>query len=203
MTRPATTSRGEYAKTAGRRQRIVTAAVEVFAASGYRTGSLRDVAERAGLSQAGLLHHYPSKERLLQAVVDWHDEQSGKVAVEAVAAGLDPLAALVALVEHNQRNPESVGLYVVLSAEATAPDHPLHEYFVRRYAGTVSLLRARLDGAAEAGLLRRDVDRAGTARALAALMDGLQVQWLYDRESVDMAGEVRRYLAPLLAVGGR
>ncbi|MDT0277257.1 TetR/AcrR family transcriptional regulator [Blastococcus goldschmidtiae] len=198
MTESAARSRGAYAKTAARRQRIVTAAVEVFAASGYHKGSLRDVAERAGLSQAGLLHHFPSKVHVIQAVVEWHDEQSARVIADAVAGGLDPLGALVVLLEHNERNPELVGLYVLLSAEATAPDHPLHDYFVRRYAGAVARLQARLEGAAGSGRLRPGVDPAGVARALTALMDGLQVQWLYDRGSVDMAAELRRYLAPLL-----
>ena len=45
-----------------RRQEIVDAAVEVFATVGYHKGSLRDVADRVGMSQAGLLHHFPSKE---------------------------------------------------------------------------------------------------------------------------------------------
>jgi hypothetical protein len=35
---------------------------------------------------------------------------------------------------------------------------------------------------------------------MVALMDGLQVQWLYDRNSVDMAAEVRRYVQSLLTV---
>ena len=65
--------RGEYAKSAARRQEIVAAALEVFSEAGFHKGSIRDVAERAGLSQAGVLHHYPSKHLLLQAVLDWRD----------------------------------------------------------------------------------------------------------------------------------
>ena len=53
-------TRGEYAKSAQRRQQIVDAAVEVFSLAGYRKGSLRDVADKVGLCQAGLLHHFPS-----------------------------------------------------------------------------------------------------------------------------------------------
>ena len=68
--------RGEYAKSAGRRQEIVAAALEVFSEAGYHKGSIRDVADRAGLSQAGVLHHYPSKTLLLQAVLDWRDEDA-------------------------------------------------------------------------------------------------------------------------------
>ena len=44
----------------------MAAALEVFSEAGYHKGSIRDVAERVGLSQAGLLHHYPSKHLLLK-----------------------------------------------------------------------------------------------------------------------------------------
>jgi AcrR family transcriptional regulator len=199
MTSTPTRPRGEYAKTAARRDAIVAAALEVFAASGYAKGSLRDVAERAGLSQAGLLHHYPSKVHLIEAVLAWHDEQSVRIVRAAGRDGADPLAALVALAEHNQANPAMVELYVSLSAEATSPDHPVHEHFRRRYDAAVELFRVYLGRQAESGLLRPDSDPASTARSLIAFMDGLQVQWLYDRSSVDMAVEVRRFLDVLTA----
>lgn len=197
MTSTPTRPRGEYAKTAARRDAIVAAAVEVFAASGYAKGSLRDVADRAGLSQAGLLHHYASKVHLIEAVLAWHDEQSVRVVRAAGRDGADPLAALVALAEHNQANPAMVELYVSLSAEATSPDHPVHDHFRRRYDAAVELFRAHLGRQADAGQL--DADPSSTARSLIAFMDGLQVQWLYDRTSVDMAAEVRRFLDVLTA----
>ncbi len=66
--------RGEYAKSAATRTAILDAALEVFAESGYRAGSLREVAERVGMSEAGLLHHFRSKSALLMAVLDHRDE---------------------------------------------------------------------------------------------------------------------------------
>ena len=74
---------GEYAKSRARRQEIIDAAVEVFATVGYHKGSLRDVADRVGMSQAGLLHHFPSKEHLLQAVLTWRDEDARVPQMEA------------------------------------------------------------------------------------------------------------------------
>ena len=68
--------RGSYAKTEGRRQEILAAAFEVFSTSGYRSGSLKDVADKVGLTQAGLLHHFPNKEALLEAVLTLRDEES-------------------------------------------------------------------------------------------------------------------------------
>src|SRR5215211_2802614 len=170
MTGTTSRPRGEYAKTAGRRHEILTAAVEVFSAAGFHKGSLRDVAERAGLSQAGVLHHFPSKHHLVEAVLEWRDEQSrSRFAFDA--EGRRTIRSLVELVEYNQREtPELVELYATLSAEATSPDHPVHDYFVARYRWVVGYARTALEQAAGAGELRPGVDCESAARTLVALM---------------------------------
>lgn len=195
-----TKTRGEYAKTAERRQQIVSAAVEVFSAAGYRKGSIRDVAEKVGLSQAGLLHHYPSKEHLLEAVLTWRDEVSRQLIGEPLPEGLDLLRGLVKATEYNETTPELVELHVIVSAEGTSADHPLRNYFVNRYADLFERVRQAFERAADEGQLRPGVDCASAARTLIALMDGLQLQWLLDRDRVDMAGDLRHYLQPLLTV---
>jgi AcrR family transcriptional regulator len=195
-----TKTRGEYAKTAERRQQIVSAAVEVFSAAGYRKGSIRDVAEKVGLSQAGLLHHYPSKEHLLEAVLTWRDEVSRQLIGEPLPEGLDLLRGLVKATEYNETTPELVELHVIVSAEGTSADHPLRNYFVNRYADLFERVRQAFERAADEGQLRPGVDCASAARTLIALMDGLQLQWLLDRDHVDMAGDLRHYLQPLLTV---
>ena len=89
---------------------------------------------------------------------------------------------------------------MLLSAEATAPDHPVHDYFVRRYQWVVNHLQESLQQVAAAGELREGVDPVSAARSMVALMDGLQIQWLNDRNSVDMTAEVRTYAQSLLTV---
>jgi AcrR family transcriptional regulator len=193
-------TRGEYAKTPERRQSIVDAAVEVFSSSGYRKGSLRDVADKAGLSQAGLLHHFPSKEHLLQAVLTWRDDVSGQLIGQPLPEGIDLLRALVKVAKYNASTPELVELHVIVSAEGTSADHPLRDYFVRRYARLFERIRRAFERAAAEGQLRPGVDCASAARTFIALMDGLQIQWLLNRDGVDMAADLRRYLQSLLTV---
>jgi AcrR family transcriptional regulator len=186
--------RGSYAKTEARRQEILTAAFEVFSTSGYRAGSLKDVADKVGLSQAGLLHHFPNKEALLEAVLTLRDEESVARTGALTAQGIAMLHGLVELTRYNTTIPGLVALYCVLSAEATDPDHPAHEYFQRRYnwvRGTMTDAFDELDGR---GQLRPGIVPAAAARQLAALMDGLQVQWLLDNDSVDMPAEVVAFL---------
>lgn len=195
-----TRARGEYAKTPERRQQIVDAAVEVFSSAGFHKGSIRDVAEKAGLSQAGLLHHYPSKEHLLEAVLTWRDSETRRLMGEPFPEGLDFLRGMIWAAEHNATTPELVELHVIVSAEGTSAEHPLRDYFVDRYASVLDLTRRAFERAATEGQVRPGVDCASAARSLIALMDGLQIQWLLDRDHVDMAADLRRYLQPLLTV---
>lgn len=193
-------TRGEYAKSAERRQQIVDAAAEVFSSAGYRKGSLRDVADKAGLSQAGVLHHFPSKEHLLQAVLSWRDGETAKRMGEPLPEGVDFLRGLVRTAGYNATTRELVELHVIVSAEGASADHPLRDYFTGRYAYVLGHTREAFERAAASGQLRPGTDCASAARTLIALMDGLQIQWLLNPEGVDMAGELRRYLQPLLIV---
>ncbi|QDE67385.1 MULTISPECIES: TetR/AcrR family transcriptional regulator [Myxococcus] len=51
------------------RERILTAALEVFATHGYAVATMSDIASRAGLGTASMYRYYGSKEALFAAVV--------------------------------------------------------------------------------------------------------------------------------------
>lgn len=189
--------RGSYAKTEETRRSILDAALEVFAVSGYRSGSLKDVALRVGMSEAGLLHHFPNKSALLAAVLERRDEHSRDIVNLAPDAGSELLTGLIALAEYNASIPGVVELYCTVSAEATAPSHPAHQYFIDRYASTRESVAHAFRTMAERGQLYPGVEPESAARMTIAVMDGLQVQWLLDRTSVNMAEELRTYLSGL------
>jgi len=192
--------RGQYGKTRARRQEIVDAAVDVFGTVGYNKGSLREVADRVGMSQAGLLHHFPSKEHLLEAVLTWRDDDARVRMGDPVPTGVNLLRALVELAAFNEQRPQLIELHVIVSGEGASAEHPLHDYFVRRYEVVFTMIRDAFDEAAESGELRPGVDSAISARAVIALLDGLQLQWLLHRDQVDMSAELRRYLQYLVTV---
>jgi AcrR family transcriptional regulator len=56
-------------ETAARRERMVTAAVELATAGGYEAVQMRDVAARAEVALGTLYRHYPSKDHLLLAAL--------------------------------------------------------------------------------------------------------------------------------------
>lgn len=189
--------RGRYAKSDITRAAILDAALEVFALGGFRAGSLRDVALRVGMSEAGLLHHFSSKSRLLAAVLDRRDELAEQLVPRRLDDGVSALRALVALARFNASEPGVVELYSTLSAEATSPTHPAHAYFVRRYAEVRARVHVAFEDLERRGLLRSGVSPDAAARATVAIMDGLQVQWLLDRSLMDMGDELEMFFRTL------
>ncbi|WP_432562674.1 TetR/AcrR family transcriptional regulator [Kineococcus sp. SYSU DK003] len=177
-------TRGEYAKGRARRELILTEAVALFAESGYRAASLRDLASRCGLSLAGLLHHVGDKESLLLAVLERRDVDDAAASDLQEGSGRQRLAALVDVVRRNTGRRGIVELFSVLSAEATSPEHPAHGFFDQRYRRIVATLS---DAFADCGHPAPD----SAARRLVAVMDGLQVQWLLHPDDLDMVAEVQ------------
>ncbi len=190
--------RGPYAKTERTRQVILDAALEVFAAAGYRSGSLRDVANRVGISEAGLLHHFPSKSELLAQVLERRDEYTLANFDFNATEPESVVRAFVDLARYNATTPGVVELYCRLSAEATSPDHPAHEYFVRRYENARESVMAAFCEFESRGKLRHGTSPALATRTVLAIFDGLQIQWLLDRSLLDMSEDIEAYLRAIL-----
>ena len=139
-------ARGPYAKGVAKREEILTAALEVIARHGYRKTSTKELAAAVGLSEAGLLHYFGSKEKLFEAVLRARDEADVDRFDES-----DLIAKLTAIIRHNSDVPGLVQLYSTFSAEAGDPQHPSHPYFAERYArlreSLADAVRARPDRA--------------------------------------------------------
>ncbi|MDX3192343.1 TetR/AcrR family transcriptional regulator [Streptomyces sp. MN03-5084-2B] len=191
---------GGYLKGRIRREDIITAAAAAYGELGYHGSSLREIAKRVGISHAGLLYYFPTKEALLAAVLERRDAEDSEREQLTVPPGLEVLRHFVALAEHNVRHPGIVDLYSRLAAEAVAPDHPAHEYFLRHYRAARDGVHESFEALSARGELRDGVEPALAALTFIALMDGLQVQWLTVPGDVDLVGSLRFYLQNLLTV---
>lgn len=52
------------------KNKILTAASEVFAQKGYDAATMQDIMEKCGLSKGAIYHHFKSKEEIMQALGD-------------------------------------------------------------------------------------------------------------------------------------
>lgn len=182
-----------------RRENILTAAVELFAVQGYRQTSLRDIAERVGITHPGLLYHFGTKQELLAAVLSRRDQTNEQVfALGSQAGPREQLRRLLELAAHNATSPGIIELFATLSAEASDPEHPAHDFFAERYRRVVAANQAIFDELAARSELAEGVEVRNLGAALTALWDGLQVQWLYHPDSFEVSEVLRSHLNGLL-----
>jgi TetR/AcrR family transcriptional regulator, fatty acid metabolism regulator protein len=81
----------------GKRRLILDAAVRVFAARGYHTSRVGDIAEEAGIAHGLLYHYFSSKEEVLETVFreNWSELLEAFARIEASeATSLEQLAAI-------------------------------------------------------------------------------------------------------------
>ncbi|WP_022889561.1 TetR/AcrR family transcriptional regulator [Agromyces italicus] len=189
--------RGSYAKGIAKREEILTAALEVIARNGYGRASVRELAEAVGLSQAGLLHYFSSKEELFAEILRKRDEvDRDTIAAAHADHELGVLDGFVEVVRHNIDVPGLVQLYVRLSAEATEPEHAARPFFDERFRAFREMAAEGIRERQREGGLPAELDPGRVATMLLALADGLQTQWLMD-PSIDMAAHIEEFIGIL------
>lgn len=155
---------------------VLVGAIAAFVATGYHGSSMRTIADNAGISVAGLYHHYASKQELLVRAFDHTmDELDGRLAA-ARAEGEGPLERLALLVEalalfHTLR----ADLAFIGASEMRSLEQPDHDRIAARRTNLQRVIDAEIDAALLAGLATTAMPRE-TGRAIATMCTSLP-QW--------------------------
>jgi AcrR family transcriptional regulator len=165
------------AKGEDRKQRILDVAQRLLARNGWRNTTLSQIAKEAGVTSAGLLHHFESKEQLLHAVLDARDADDAEHAYQQTGDLADAIASAA---ERFYRSPELVGTFAVLMAENIAADAPLHDRLVDRYRAAVEIIAQRIRIGQSEGRYRQDVHPVIKAVEILAFVNGMETSWLLD-----------------------
>jgi AcrR family transcriptional regulator len=186
---------GSYAVGRERRARIVETAAERFAARGYHRTPMAEIAADVGLTDGGLLYHFPSKKHLLLAVAEHRFS-----AIAQWWTGLDDSAGLSTVLDEMGRatarllaQPGLIELFVLTSAEAADSSSPAHALFATRYRDAIASLSMIFARCADRQELAPDTDCTALARECIAVTDGLQLQWVLADGDVDLVDAVRRH----------
>jgi AcrR family transcriptional regulator len=166
--------------TASRQAEIVATMVHLSAARNPTEITTGDIAQAIGVTQGALFRHYPSKEAIRLAVVDWIEARLMGELTAARAAAADPRVALAAMFRaHVRFTCDHPGVPRLVFAELQEPEtSPVRQRvraLMQRYRQTLAavLAQARADG-----LIRGDVDCAAAAGLFLGAIQGLVIQQL-------------------------
>jgi AcrR family transcriptional regulator len=191
--------RGPYRKSAERREQILQAAYEAVDEHGERA-SLQDIADRVGVTQPALTYYFPTRDDLLLAVLERRDVL-GKAFAASAEQGQTLIDGMVASTRYITDHPGLAKLYVTLSAAATDPESPAHGYFTERYRNLATEVTRDLEELQRTGIIRADEPAGHLARAVLAVLDGLQIQWMHD-PTVDIAAIAETFTRTLAPSAG-
>lgn len=178
-----------------RRAEILQGARKLFAQRGFRGTSLAMLAEEIGITDAGLLYHFPSKNALLLAVLEETDqEQETRMAGDLDTADASYIASWAEFGQVLEDDPVLTALDVLMSAEHLETTSEFNEYFRRRYETFRDRLVRSFEAGRAAGVYRTDFDPLTEAVLMLATLDGLRLQWLLSDGRISMADAMRYFI---------
>ncbi|ROS74651.1 TetR family transcriptional regulator [Curtobacterium sp. PhB130] len=169
--------RGPYARSQQRRETIARAVLDIVDELGHEKVTTALVAERSGTNEATLLYHFPTKDHLVIAALEFSDSLAAHrdptTGASALATDLDLDGLREVANARTQTELHRRRLYQVIKGQAVSEDHPAAEYIAHRTAAAIELWTAVVEQQQRSGLAHPSLDPAAVGRQVFALWEGL------------------------------
>jgi AcrR family transcriptional regulator len=180
-----------------KRREILDAAIRVVASRGMRDVTMTDIAGAAGVGKATIYEYFSGKDEIYSAVIHEYLERASTAAAKemfAARTAREKLSALLGawLRSTLDESDDLIMLFLDVWTEAIRGGSRggedaahLRDVFHEYRSFVASILQEGMD----TGDLRK-MDAMTLAGALLATFDGVMLQWLLDRDGVDVARTV-------------
>ena len=180
-----------------RKQQIVEIVLELVATHGTEAVSVQLVADAVGVTQPAVFRHFPTKEAMWLAVLDWLEQRL--VAIYSAADDSDE-AGLVVLCRMFLEHVKLIECYPAL-AKLVFSDHlrlqfpSLQARFGKIHKAYAARLAAVIDHAKTDGAVAEAVAAKDAATMFLSLIQGLGFQFVIARLAVKLSTEAEHVLA--------
>ncbi len=156
-----------------RRQTLMLTAFHSIAEKGFEGLRVRDVAAQVGINGATLHHYFPTKEDLIQAVVEYTIKRLRTTIEEAGSNGTPAERLHQHLMRLYQLMQEEPALFAVLTEMSLrAQRTSAIQFLVQQRAAWHDMLMEILQAGVEQHIWARDLDPNATAWVIITLMEG-------------------------------
>ena len=175
-------------RSAAKRERILDAAVKVFAQEGFYNAKVAQIAHAAGVADGTIYLYFKSKDDLLISLFEDRMERVNETLRAALAgsdSALEQLRAVVRL--HLQLVAENRHMAEVICVELRQSSKFVKEYANPKFGEFLRLIAGAIAAGQKKGEIRRDVDPPIIARALFGMLDEIALAWLVKgRDKIDL-----------------
>lgn len=185
------------------RERIVTAAAELFRKNGFHNTSLAQILDAGGITKGGFYFHFKSKEELGDAVIDymrsfWVKNVLKKVAEEAGAQRKIERMLEIMIDTHEGNVFHGCALLAVLTAEMMEVEQHFSERLRRIYADWKASIVEILEEGKREGLFKENMSPDSLALLLIGSLQGITMMAHLDPDHNDLAWLFRSLRSLLL-----
>ncbi|MFZ2494070.1 MAG: TetR/AcrR family transcriptional regulator [Thermoanaerobaculia bacterium] len=181
---------GDFLRGSGKRERILRAAVDVFAAHGYFTAKVTQIAKAAGVADGTIYLYFAGKEDLLITIFREHT----RAYLETLSAKLRdvphaPDRLRIAVHHHLETLGGDRALAVVSQVELRHSLKFMSLLSQQEVADYLGIIRTIVEEGQQSGELRRTVHPALVAKAVFGVLDEMVTSWILSEKSYDLAAQ--------------
>jgi TetR/AcrR family transcriptional regulator, fatty acid metabolism regulator protein len=182
--------------------RILEAAVKVFARKGFHNSRIAEIAVEAGVASGTIYLYFRNKDDILISVFE---ESLDKIIreVERDLAGIsDPRDRLRRFIRHHLRMlKEHRELAEVLQVELRQSSKFMKEYVPTRWVQYLDIIARILKDGQKKGLFRRDISLGIHKRAVFGALDEIALYWIRARQDEAFLEQAAEHLSRLILDG--
>jgi TetR/AcrR family transcriptional regulator, fatty acid metabolism regulator protein len=173
-----------------KRDALLRAATETFAARGFFNAQVADVARTAGVAAGTVYLYFKGKDDLLISIFE-------RTMKEAIAAGRrsieqleDPLAQLQTIARlHLDRMSRDRALAIVFQVELRQSTKFMERFSTTHLRAYLGIIRDVVAAGQAAGTFRKDVNATLAAKLLFGMLDEMATNWILSRRKYSLVAE--------------
>jgi TetR/AcrR family fatty acid metabolism transcriptional regulator len=175
---------------ADKRDAILRAAIETFAARGFFNAQVADVARAAGVAAGTVYLYFRGKDDLLISIFDRTMKEAIAAGRQSVAAKASPIERLREIAKlHLGRLGRDRDLAVVFQVELRQSTKFMERFSATHLREYLGIIRDIIEEGQQKGAFRRQVNPTLAAKVFFGALDEMATNWILSRRKYSLASE--------------
>ncbi len=180
----------EIARGTSKRERILRAAIDVFAQSGYFTAKVSEIARSAGVADGTIYLYFDGKEDLLVTIFREHTRNYLQILEKVLTEARTPEERLrVAMSHHLAALGRDRSLAVVYQVELRHSLKFMSLFSQEEVAEYLNILRGIIEQGQASGAFRKTTHPQLVAKAVFGILDEMVTSWILSEKAYDLAAQ--------------
>lgn len=168
------------------RKALTEAAIDLWAEAGWQVTGIGPVAERVGVTSAGLLRHFGTKENfVLHVLAELDRREVARFEGWGPSTGLDMLRRLPDMARAGMESPGLWKLHLMFQAQNMEPGTKAYDYYVERQQFLHQVFAGAVRDGQMLGEIRADADADLVAAQALAFLIGMRLHIEHGPSGVD------------------